>query len=90
MPDFDAERDQYQILCWEMDPGDVMIFDSMTVHGAKANTSPAVRRGYAVRYTDAGMTYRSDAMINPIIVNPQLQDGQALDSDQYPAAHFSR
>ncbi len=90
LPDFDAERDQYQILCWEMDPGDVMIFDSMTVHGATANTSPAVRRGYAVRYTDDDMTYRSDAIINPIIVNPHLQDGQALDSDQYPAVHFNQ
>ncbi len=56
LPDFEAERDNYEILCWEMEPGDVMLFDGMTVHGAKANTSNAVRRGYAVRYTGDGMT----------------------------------
>ncbi len=89
LPDFETERNQHRILCWEMDPGDVMIFDGMIVHAARPNSSPAVRRGYAVRYTGEGMTYHSDAEINPIIINPELQDGQILDSDQYPAIHFN-
>ncbi len=90
LPDFESERDQHQILCWEMKPGDAIIFDSMSVHSARANTSSAVRRGYAVRYTGEGMTYQSHAEINPIIVNPNLQDGQFLDSKQYPAVQFDR
>ena len=90
LPDFETERDKHKILCWEMEPGDVMLFDGMIVHGAKANTSPAMRRGYAVRYTGDGMTYHTDGEVNPIIVNPHLKDGQTLDSDQYPAVHFRK
>jgi len=85
MPDFDSERDRYRMLCWNMQAGDVLIFDSMIVHGARANTSDAMRRGYAVRYTDEAMTYYSKMQINRLIVNPNLKHGDALDSDQYPA-----
>ena len=88
LPDFETERNRHRLLCWEMEPGDVIIFDGMSVHGAKANTSTGVRRGYAVRYTGEGMTYHSDTEINRIIVNPSLQDGQKLDSAQYPAIYF--
>ena len=88
LPDFEAERNKHRILCWEMDPGDVIVFDGMTVHGAKANNSAVMRRGYAVRFTGDGMTYHSDKEVNKIIVNPHLKDGQPLDSDQYPAVHF--
>ncbi len=88
LPDFEADRSNYKVLCWEMQPGDVLLFDGMTVHGAKANMSPTVRRGYAVRYTDDDMTYQSNAEVNRIIVNPHLKDGQALDSEQYPAVLF--
>ncbi len=90
LPDFEAERTQHKIVCWEMEPGDAIVFDGMTVHGAKANSSAGMRRGYAVRYTGDGMTYHSDGEVNPIIVNPHLKDGQSLDSDQYPAVHFRR
>ena len=62
-------------MCWEMDPGDVIVFDGMTVRGAKANSSAVMRRGYAVRFTGDGMTYHSDKEVNKIIVNPHLKDG---------------
>ncbi|MDE0309188.1 MAG: phytanoyl-CoA dioxygenase family protein [Acidiferrobacterales bacterium] len=88
LPDFEAERANYNVISWEMEPGDVILFDGMTVHGAKANTSTGMRRGYAVRYTGDGMTYHSDKEVNQIIVNPHLEDGQLLDSEQYPAVHF--
>jgi len=71
-----------------MEPGDVLVFDGMTVHGAKANTSPATRRGYAIRYTGEGARYHTDGEINKLINNPELKDGQLLDSTQYPPIHF--
>ena len=90
LPDFESERAGHKILCWEMEPGDAMAFDGMIVHAAKANTSPAVRRGYAVRYTGDGMIYHSAGEVNPIIINSHLKDGQPLDSDQYPVVHFRK
>ena len=86
LPDFEAERDQHTILCWEMAPGDVLVFDALVVHGARANRSGGIRRGYAVRYAGDGATYHTSAEVNPRITNPTLQQGQALDSAQYPVA----
>ena len=87
LPDFEAERDQHQILCWEMQAVDVMVFDAMIVHGARANSSTSIRRGYAVRYTGDGVTYHTGAEVNPRIINPLLKDGDPLDSEQYPVAY---
>ena len=34
LPDIDAHRDDYNILSWELEPGDAIAFHFMTVHGA--------------------------------------------------------
>ena len=54
MPDIDAGG--YDILSWDMEPGDALAFHAMTVHGAGGNlTSGTRRRGYAVRYCGDGL-----------------------------------
>ncbi len=89
LPDFDSQRGAHQILCWEMDAGDVIVFDGLSVHCAKPNTSSAIRRGYAVRYADHCMTYFSQGEINPFLINADLRNGQSLDSDKFPIAYSS-
>ena len=32
MPDIEATREEYDIIAWDMDPGDVIAFHGMTVH----------------------------------------------------------
>ena len=55
MPDFEAERDQHEIVSWDMSPGDILAFDGYMVHSAKGNrTSTRRRRAYAVRFTTEG------------------------------------
>ena len=44
MPDIEGNRDEYNILSWDTEPGDCIIFQAMTVHGAKGNSSPVNRR----------------------------------------------
>ena len=34
VPDSDAERDRHRNLAWDLEPGDCIAFDFMTVHGA--------------------------------------------------------
>ena len=48
MPDIEAERDQHDILAWEMEPGDVLIHHSLTVHWAPGNLTAGRRRGLAL------------------------------------------
>ncbi|MEM7341708.1 MAG: phytanoyl-CoA dioxygenase family protein [Actinomycetota bacterium] len=85
MIDIDAERDQYRILSWALEPGDVLAFSAMTVHGAPANQHPERRRrGYAVRYTGDDATYlEADGMSAPLFVD-YLDNGDPIGGVQFP------
>ena len=39
MPDIEAERDQHKIVSWNMEPGDVLAFHALVVHGPVATTA---------------------------------------------------
>ena len=36
-PDIEGERDRYEILSWDMEPGDVAIFNARVIHGGSGN-----------------------------------------------------
>ena len=39
MPDIDAQREDYDIRSWSLEPGDAIAFHFMTIHGAPSNLS---------------------------------------------------
>ncbi|PCJ50162.1 MAG: hypothetical protein COA74_02735 [Gammaproteobacteria bacterium] len=85
MRDIDAERDQLEMLSWDMQPGDVVAFHGLTVHGARGNSSPKLRRrGYTVRYCGDDARYYAGAGTNEDLRNPTLKQGETLFSQQYP------
>ncbi len=87
MPDFEAERDQHDIVSWDMQPGDVFAFHAMTVHSATANTSAERwRRAYAIRYAGEDARYYQPAT-NEWLYNPALKTGDLLDSEMYPVVY---
>jgi ectoine hydroxylase-related dioxygenase (phytanoyl-CoA dioxygenase family) len=84
LPDFETERDRHDIISWEMQPGDVLVFHAMTVHGAAGNnTAEQWRRAYAIRYTGEDVRYYEPAT-NEWLYNPALTTGDVLDSKMYP------
>jgi ectoine hydroxylase-related dioxygenase (phytanoyl-CoA dioxygenase family) len=85
IPDFDAERANYRFKGWEMQPGDLVAFMGLTVHGSKGNlTADRRRRGYTVRYCGDDARYFSGPGSNKELRNPALADGDPLASAQYP------
>ena len=44
VPDIDAQRESYEILSWDMGPGDCIAFHPMMLHGANGNHSLTRRR----------------------------------------------
>ncbi len=85
MPDIENHRDDYDIIHWDLEPGDALLFHGLTVHGAAGNTSQALRRrGYAIRYTGDDVVYDAHIGTNKHLSNDTLADGDPLDSDQYP------
>lgn len=84
IPDIDAERDQHEFLTWEMEPGDVIAFHALTVHGGPPNRSASRRRGYTVRYSGPGMTYYDRPGTTHFLDDPALAHGDAIEGERYP------
>ena len=85
MPDIDADRADYDIATWDLEPGDVYAFHALTVHGAGGNqTSNTRRRGYTVRYTGDDAVYDTRTGTNKYLRSADLKDGDPLDSAVFP------
>lgn len=51
VPDIDGNRTNYDILSWQLEPGDCIVFHMRTVHGAPATTGLTTRRrGFSTRW----------------------------------------
>lgn len=84
-PDFHADRRDADMLCFDMQPGDVSVHHALTLHGADGNASSTVRRrAMSVRYCgdDARYRLRRGAPRKPHhdLVNP----GDPLDHPDCP------
>ncbi len=85
MPDIDAARDDYDIVTWDLDPGDAYVFHAMTVHGAGGNLrSDRRRRGYTVRYIGDDIRYDSRPGTNEHLRSDDYEDGDRLTAPLYP------
>ncbi len=85
MIDIENERDQHAILTWDLEPGDVYVFNGMTVHGARGNpTSDRRRRGYTVRYCGDDVRYDPRPGVSRPLLLEGTAAGERIDSDQCP------
>jgi ectoine hydroxylase-related dioxygenase (phytanoyl-CoA dioxygenase family) len=51
VPDIDGDVDRYEVLCWDLQPGDITVHHYDTLHGAGPNTSAeSSRRAISLRY----------------------------------------
>ena len=88
MPDFEADRDKYEIKSWELEPGDMLAFDGFIVHSAKGNqTSTRRRRGYAVRFATDGATYNPNQGVANWLEDESLEPGASFESVKFPLVY---
>lgn len=86
LPDIEAARDKYEIRMICAKPGDAIVHDVMTVHGAAGNrTVDKLRRGISFRYCGDDIRYfdKPGAIPQPWI-GRKLADGERLNSADYP------
>jgi ectoine hydroxylase-related dioxygenase (phytanoyl-CoA dioxygenase family) len=83
MPDIDGNRGDYEILSWDVEPGDCVTFHGSTVHGAPGST--AGRRAVSTVWLgdDAVYTERPSAG-RPHFAGHDLAPGDSMDSDYFP------
>lgn len=91
VPDIENNRDAYDLVAFDMEPGDVLAFHSLTLHGATPRNERG-RRGYTVRYIGANNTwYRGDEpAVTPGLINEELKPNDRLHSTMHPLVSDTR
>jgi ectoine hydroxylase-related dioxygenase (phytanoyl-CoA dioxygenase family) len=85
VPDPDADPDRYQVLEWEMEPGDAVAFDFKTLHGARGNLSATRRRAFSLRLLGDDARYVTrPGPTSPPFPGHGMADGQMLRQDWFP------
>jgi ectoine hydroxylase-related dioxygenase (phytanoyl-CoA dioxygenase family) len=89
LPDIEAERDKWDIVSWDITPGDVIVFHPASLHGGGATTAGRRRRALSVRCYGDDVVYdkrpptKRTAPATPGL-ELQLQPGEPLRHPLYP------
>ena len=85
VPDPDANPEELEILEWSMEPGDAVLFDFRTVHGARGNLSHTSRRALSLRFVgdDARFVTRP-GRTSPPFPGHDMREGEVLREDWFP------
>lgn len=88
VPDIDTERNNLDILGWDVEPGDAVAFSFRTLHGAPANASTARRRVISMRWVgDDARFVRRAGTTSPAFPDLEYEDGAPFDAPIFPVIH---
>lgn len=86
IPDIDASPDEYEVLCWDMQPGDAIVFSAEAVHGARENKDTARRRAaLSIRYVGDDATWDPREGTDPIVTPERVgvEPGEAPRNEEW-------
>ena len=85
VPDISADRQDYDIASWELNPGDLIAFNFSIIHGAPGNSSPNRRRAFSVRFVGDDATFaRRKGEVSPPFPEVTLKHGDKMNSPSFP------
>ncbi|MEL7128282.1 MAG: phytanoyl-CoA dioxygenase family protein [Pseudomonadota bacterium] len=85
LPDIESAEGDYDILSFDVMPGDVILHDVRTVHGAGGNVSDRPRRAISFRYCGDDIRYYDrPGAIPQIGLREKHQNGDRLCGPDYP------
>lgn len=85
MPDIEANRDSYDLIHFDTEPGDIIFHHLLTLHGAPGNMkSDRRRRALAFRYAGDDATYAIRSVGPKPIWDPGLQHGDRFGCELFP------
>jgi len=85
VPDPDADPEKSAVLEWEMQPGDCVLFDFRTVHGARGNFSSTRRRALSLRWVGDDARYvERPGRTSPPFPGHEMKPGDRLREDWFP------
>jgi ectoine hydroxylase-related dioxygenase (phytanoyl-CoA dioxygenase family) len=85
VPDPDADPGDSKVLEWPMEPGDAVLFDFRTAHGARGNLQPNRRRALSLRWVGDDARYvERPGRTSPPFPGHDMTQGQKLREDWFP------
>ena len=85
VPDISANRKDYEIAAWELNPGDLIAFNFSIIHGAPGNSSPNKRRAFSVRFVGEDATFaKRKGEVSPPFPEVKLKHGDKINSPSFP------
>ena len=89
LPDIESERDQWEIVSWDITPGDVVLIHPGVLHGGGHTTNGRSRRTLSVRCFGDDVVYAERPATRPTVpktpgLSLQLRPGEPLRSPYYP------
>ena len=92
LPDIESNKEKYDIISWNVKPGDIVVHHPLVVHSSSGNFSSKYRRrGLALRYIgedvtcdDREGTFMENNKIKKMLPTIILKDGEELTSELFP------
>ncbi len=87
IPAIDANKEEFDIIGWDLTPGDAVAFDYRTLHGAPANNSAvAQRRAFSLRLVGDEIRFarRPGLVTSPPFDQVTLNHGDPLVAPEFP------
>ena len=84
-PDYARQRDEVELLGWDMEPGDVLLFGPVVCHGSAENKSTTQdRRALAFRYSGDDVVFAPRHATMPLLWEHGLEPGERLGGSLFP------
>lgn len=85
VPDINANPEKYELLNWDMEPGDILMFHPLTLHGSYGNTHRTRRRrALALRWTGDDVVWAPSSKRMPVHYRHDSKIGGALSGAAFP------
>lgn len=85
VPDIENNRSDYDIVSFELEPGDCTIHHGLLLHGAQPNRLKNIRRrAYIQRWAGHDVTYNPRPNLQKMLRDPMIPAGGPLDSELFP------
>lgn len=85
IPDINADLEKYELLDWDMEPGDILMFHPLTLHGSYGNRHRTRRRrALALRWTGDDVVWAPSSKRAPVYFRHDSKVGGALRGAAFP------
>ncbi len=90
LPDIDGHEAEFDLVHFDVEPGDLVVHHIGTVHGAGGNASPSQqRRAITIRYCGDDAVYYPRPLAPPVNTPPKIKKGASVagDPDIFPPVY---